>query len=126
MNEGNKSNLSNVEAEASLLGAILIDTDGIVKIADSINAEDFSDKKHEYIYEAIAYLYNNHSAIDVLTLAEQLKSNGKLDLIGGPSYLAELTNFVPTATHIEQYAEIVAQKAMRRKLIRYKKMTITH
>jgi len=117
MNEGNKSNLSNVEAEASLLGAILIDTDGIVKIADSINAEDFSDKKHEYIYEAIAYLYNNHSAIDVLTLAEQLKSNGKLDLIGGPSYLAELTNFVPTATHIEQYAEIVAQKAMRRKLI---------
>lgn len=120
MDEGkksNNSNLSNVDAEASLLGAILIDSDGIVKIADGINAEDFSDKRHEYIYEAIAELYNNHSAIDVLTLAEQLKTNGKLDLIGGPSYLAELTNFVPTATHIEQYADIVAQKAMRRKLI---------
>jgi replicative DNA helicase len=121
MDEGNntkaKSNISNVDAEASLLGAILIDSDGIVKIADKISADDFSDKKHEYIYEAIAELYNSHSAIDVLTLAEKLKSNSKLDLVGGPSYLTELTNFVPTATHIEQYADIVTQKAMRRKLI---------
>ncbi|MEI6249060.1 MAG: replicative DNA helicase [bacterium] len=121
MDEGKKiklnSNLVNVDAEASLLGAILIDSDGIVKIADSISAEDFSDKKHEYIYEAISYLYNNRSAIDILTLAEELNSNSKLDLVGGASYLTELTNFVPTATHIEQYADIVAQKAMRRKLI---------
>ena len=121
MDEGNKtkagSNISNVDAEASLLGAILIDSDGIVKIADRLSPDDFSDKKHEYIYEAIAELYNSHSAIDVLTLAERLKSNAKLDLVGGPSYLTELTNFVPTATHIEQYADIVTQKAMRRKLV---------
>lgn len=121
MNEGNNkknnSKLVNLDAEASLLGAILIDSDGIVKIADSINSTDFSDKRHEYIYEAISELYNNRSAIDVLTLAEQLKSNGKIDLVGGPSYLSELTNYVPTATHIEQYAEIVAQKSIRRKLI---------
>lgn len=120
MDEGNtktSENLFNLDAEASLLGAILIDSDGIVKIADYISQDDFYDKRHQYIYEALADLYNNHSAIDVLTLADRLKSKGNLDLVGGPSYLTELTNYVPTATHIEQYADIVAQKAMRRKLI---------
>lgn len=107
----------NTEAEASLLGAILIDSDAIVKIADSITAIDFFDKRHERIYEAVVQLYEKRKAIDVLTLADQLKNNGYLELVGGPAYLAELTNFVPTAAHAEQYAEIVAQKAMRRRLI---------
>jgi replicative DNA helicase len=62
-------------------------------------------------------LYEDHSSIDVLTLSDRLKSNDYLDLIGGASYLTELTNFVPTASHVEQYAEIVAQKALRRRLI---------
>src|SRR5262249_54858982 len=57
------------------------------------------------------------SPIDVLTLADQLKNNGYLDHVGGPAYLTELTNFVPTAAHVEQYADIVAQKALRRRLI---------
>lgn len=86
----------NTEAEASLLGAILIDSDAIVKIADTVSAADFFDKRHERIYEAIMKLYDSHSAIDVLTLADQLKNNGYLDNVGGPSYLTELTNFVPT------------------------------
>jgi replicative DNA helicase len=107
----------NTEAEASLLGAILIDTDAIVKIADSITANDFFDPRHQRIYEAISQLYERHEAIDVLTLADRLKNNGYLDSIGGPSYLTELTNYVPTAAHVEQYADIVAQKAMRRRLI---------
>jgi replicative DNA helicase len=105
------------EAEASLLGALLIDSEAIVKIADQIKSIDFFDKKHERIYEAISSLYEHHKAIDVLTLADQLKNGGYLDIIGGPSYLTELTNFVPTAAHVEQYADIVAQKAMRRRLI---------
>jgi len=107
----------NTEAEASLLGSILIDSDAIVKIADSIGAIDFFDKKHERIYEAMNQLYERHEAIDVLTLADTLKNNGQLDLIGGASYLTELTNFVPTAAHVEQYADIVTQKSMRRRLI---------
>lgn len=107
----------NTDAEASLLGAILIDTDAIVKIADSIIADDFFDPKHQHIYEAIVALYEKRQAIDVLTLSDQLKNMGFLDLVGGPSYLTELTNFVPTAAHVEQYADIVAQKAMRRRLI---------
>lgn len=107
----------NVEAEASLLGALLIDSDAIVKIADAVNAHDFFDPRHKRIYEAITQLYERHEAIDVLTLADGLKNSGQLDAVGGPSYLTELTNFVPTATHVEQYADIVAQKALRRRLI---------
>ena len=107
----------NIEAEASLLGAILIDTDAIVKIADKISVDDFYDQKHARIYEALRALYEKRSAIDVLTLSDQLKGNGFLDMVGGPSYLTELTNFVPTAAHVEQYADIVAQKALRRRLI---------
>ncbi|HEY4964080.1 MAG TPA: replicative DNA helicase [Candidatus Saccharimonadales bacterium] len=107
----------NLEAEASLLGAILIDSEAVVKIADSVNAEDFFDKKHQYIYEAILQLYEERSAIDVLTLSDKLNSNGHLELIGGPGLLTDLTNFVPTAAHVEQYAEIVSQKALRRRLI---------
>jgi replicative DNA helicase len=107
----------NIEAEASLLGSLLIDSDAIVKIADSVGAADFFDKRHERIYEAIITLYERHSAIDVLTLSDQLKNSGYLQGIGGSGFLTELTNFVPTASHVEQYAEIVAQKAMRRRLI---------
>lgn len=107
----------NAEAEASLLGALLIDSDAIVKVADTVAPGDFYDKRHQRIYEAILQLYENHDAIDVLTLSDRLKNNGHLDQIGGAAYLTELTNFVPTAAHVEQYADIVAQKAMRRRLI---------
>jgi len=107
----------NSEAEASLLGALLIDSDAIVKIADQVSATDFFEPRHRYIYEAIQQLYEQHKAIDVLTLTDKLRNNGYLDSVGGASYLTELTNFVPTATHVEQYADIVAQKSLRRRLI---------
>jgi replicative DNA helicase len=112
-----KAQPQNTDAEASLLGAILIDPDAIVKIADHITAEDFFDTKHLRIYEAVTQLYEKRSPIDVLTLADQLKNNGYLDLVGGPTYLTELTNFVPTAAHAEQYADIIAGKAVRRRMM---------
>ena len=105
------------DAEASLLGAILIDGDAVVKVADKIFPNDFFDTKHKQIYQAIVELYEKRSPIDVLTLSEQLKNNGYLDLIGGPSFLTELTNFVPTAAHAEQYADIVTQKSIRRRMM---------
>ena len=107
----------NTEAEASLLGALLIDSDAIVKIVDTINAQDFYELRHQRIYDAISKLYERHDAIDVLTLTDRLKNDGYLQEVGGPAYLTELTNFVPTAAHVEQYADIVAQKALRRRLI---------
>ena len=108
----------NTEAEASLLGAVLIDTDAIVKIADTVSKEDFYEDRHKRIYEAVLQLYEKHSPIDVLTLSDQLRGTGFLDMVGGASYLTELTNFVPTAAHVEQYAEIVSQKSLRRRLIK--------
>ncbi len=116
--QGNrKEQPQNTEAEASLLGAILIDSDAIVKVADSVSGDDFFDARHKHIYTAIEKLYERREPIDVLTLADQLKNSGVLEVIGGASYLTELTNFVPTAAHAEQYADIVSQKAMRRRLI---------
>jgi replicative DNA helicase len=112
-----KQQPQNTEAEASLLGAILIDNDAIVKIADTVRPNDFFDKRHQRIYEAVMALYERRQSIDILTLADQLKNTGMLDIIGGAGYLTELTNFVPTASHVEQYADIVAQKALRRRLI---------
>ena len=108
----------NLEAESSLLGAILIDADAIVRVADIVSVDDFYDERHQRIFEAIMKLYEKHSPIDVLTLSDQLKSSGFLDIVGGATYLTELTNYVPTAAHVEEYANIVAQKAIRRRLIK--------
>jgi replicative DNA helicase len=106
-----------LEVEASLLGSLLIDGDGFIKISDQIDAVDFFDQRHRVIFTAMRSLYDKRSQLDILTLSEQLKSAGRLDEIGGASYLTELTNTVPTAAHLEQYAEIVADKAIRRRLI---------
>lgn len=108
----------NTDAEASLLGAVLIDSDAMVKIADQIRVSDFYDERHQRIYEAARHLYELHQPIDVLTLTDQLKSTNMLDTVGGAAYLTELTNYVPTAAHVEKYADIVSQKALRRRLIK--------
>lgn len=108
----------NLEAEASLLGSLLIDSEAIVKIADVVSSDDFYDPKHSLIFGAIKKLYDKRKPIDILTLSDQLTSNSNLDDAGGAGYLAELTNFVPTAAHAEQYAEIVVNKALRRRLIK--------
>lgn len=108
----------NLDAEASLLGAVLIDNEALVKIADKVQPEDFYDDRHQRIYESIMQLYEKRSPIDVLTLSEQLKSTGFLEHVGGASYLTQLTNFVPTASHVENYADIVTQKSLRRRLIK--------
>lgn len=105
-----------LESEASVLGAILIDNDALVKVADNLDPEDFYDQRHRYIYEAIQALYEDNKPIDVLTLANQIKINGNLDDVGGAGYLTELTNFVPTASRVEAYASIVSEKSLRRRM----------
>jgi replicative DNA helicase len=107
----------NLDVEASLLGSLLIDGEAFLKISDTIQADDFFDKRHNLIFMAMRTLHEKRSPIDILTLSEQLKNDSNLDLIGGATFLTELTNVVPTAAHLEQYAEIVAEKAIRRRLI---------
>lgn len=111
----------NIDAEASLLGSLIIDSNAFIKIADSLAPEDFFDQQHRLIFGAMRALHDKRSPIDILTLSEQLKSSDQLDRVGGASYLTELTNFVPTAAHVEKYAEIVADKAIRRRLINVSK-----
>lgn len=108
----------NLDAEMSLLGAVLIDEDVLANITDKIKAIDFYDKRHESIFAAMIRLYERHQPVDLLTLSDELKRRDELELIGGSAYLTELTNYVPTAAHAEAYAELVAQKAVRRRLIK--------
>jgi replicative DNA helicase len=107
----------NLDVEASLLGSLLIDSDAFIKIGDMVRAEDFFDVHHSKIFAAMRALHDKRSPIDILTLSEQLKNADQLEAVGGAGYLTELTNFVPTAAHLEQYAQIVADKAIRRRLI---------
>ncbi|MBA3757711.1 replicative DNA helicase [Candidatus Saccharibacteria bacterium] len=107
----------NLDIEASVLGSLLIEGESFVKIADLLNPEDFYDEKHRRVFASMRMLHDKRSPVDILTLSEQLKAEGQLDAVGGAGYLTELTNFVPTAAHLEQYAQIVADKAIRRRLI---------
>ncbi len=108
----------NIDAEMSLIGALMIDTDAVVRIADNVDIKDFYEERHQRIYEAIRKLYEHGRPIDILTLSNQLKDDGFLEVVGGATYLSELTNYVPTAAHVEHYADIVAEKALRRRLIK--------
>jgi replicative DNA helicase len=108
----------NVDAEMSLLGAILIDEEVLADISQHVKANDFYDKRHGIIYDAVMRLYEKHKPVDLLTLTDELKRKSELETIGGSAYLTDLTNYVPTAAHAEAYAEIVGQKAIRRRLIK--------
>jgi replicative DNA helicase len=108
----------NLDAEMSLLGAVLIDEDTLADISEHVKPHDFYDRRHGLIYDAMMRLYEKHKPVDLLTLTEELKKKNDIETIGGSAYLTELTNYVPTAAHAEAYAELVAQKAIRRRLIK--------
>jgi len=108
----------NIDAEMSLLGAVLIDEEVLSDISEHVTVRDFYDKRHSAIYDAMMRLFEKHKPVDLLTLTEELKKKSELDVVGGSAYLSELTNYVPTAAHAEAYAELVSQKAVRRRLIK--------
>lgn len=108
----------NLDAEKSLLGAVLIDEETLADISEHVTAKDFYEKRHSIIYDGMMRLYEKHKPVDLLTLTDELKRKKELDTVGGSAYLTELTNYVPTAAHAEAYAELVAQKAVRRRLIK--------
>ena len=108
----------NLDAEMSLLGAVLIDEEVLSDISDKLRANDFYDKRHVLVYDAMMRLYERHQPVDLLTLSDELKKRSEIDIIGGSAYLTELTNYVPTAAHAQSYADIISQKATRRRLIK--------
>lgn len=110
----------NIEAEQSLLGALLIDKDAIANVSEMLRPENFyKTEQHGSIYSALITLYEKREPIDVVTVTEKLKQMGYLDKVGGPAYLTELVNMVPTAAHVETYAKIIREHAMRRTLISF-------
>lgn len=107
----------NLEAEMSLLGAILLDKEAMPRIADMVTSSDFYKYAHAEIYDTISELYSKSEPIDILTVGGRLEEKGQLEGVGGRSYLVKISNAVPTTLHIQQYASIVQRKATLRKLL---------
>jgi replicative DNA helicase len=107
----------NIEAEMSLLGAILLDKEAMFKIVDKIEAEEFYANKHGKIFATMMELHSKNEPIDVLTLSNKLTNKNIIEQVGGHSYLVQLSNAVPTAAHIDEYANIIRRKATHRKLL---------
>jgi len=105
------------EAEESVLGALLLDKDAIIAVAEILNPDDFYSDKHRDIYECCLELFEERVPIDVLTVTNKLKKKKVLKKVGGASYLAEIVNKVPTAAHVEHYGRIVKDRATKRSLM---------
>lgn len=108
----------NIEAEQSVLGSLLIDKETIIRVGDIITPDDFYKESHKIIYETMVELFERHEPIDLLTLTARLEDKKELEKIGGRSYLASLTNIVPTAANVVHYAHVVQKKATLHRLIR--------
>ena len=107
----------NYEAEAGVLGSILIDKEAILKVADLVSPEDFYRESHSAIFDAMLALYAKSEPIDLISLSDRLNDNGALEKSGGQTYLAQLAETVPTASHVFHYAKIVQRDATLRRLI---------
>jgi replicative DNA helicase len=108
----------NAEAEKSVLGAILIDSESLYNIQELIAPDDFYESKNGIIYEIFLKLNEKSRPIDLLTLKNELKKIKKLKQVGGATYLSELVEQVPTSANIEEYARIIKENSIRRRMIR--------
>lgn len=105
------------QAEASILGAILIDRDSLSEVIEFVRPEYFYSEANGQIFGAMMALFEKHQPVDIVTLTAQLKKDGVYKNVGGTSYLSELTNVVPTSAHVEEYARIVTDTYVKRRLI---------
>ena len=107
-----------IVAEKSVLGAIMLSDAILPEIMTIIRPQDFYEPAHQTIFTAILNLYDNHKSIDLVTVTAMLREMKALKDVGGGAYLAELTNFVRTTSHAKDYAEIIEQNSLRRKLVK--------
>jgi replicative DNA helicase len=106
-----------LDAEESVLGALMMDKNAVIRVADILRPEDFYKRAHQLIYSAIVALYEKSEPIDALSLSNKLKESSELETIGGTTYLTSLVNSVPTASNALHYAKIVRHKKILRDLI---------
>lgn len=107
----------NIEAEQSVLGALLLDREAIIKVADILKPKDFYQKNHRIIFESIMHLYEKGEPVDLMNVSNRLSSTKQLEEIGGKGYLTNLVNTVSTPAHVASHAKIVHQKRVLRDLI---------
>ena len=108
----------NEEAERSVLGAAMLNKEVLFDILEEVKEDDFYNESHKEIFRAIWELYRKNSAVDMLTVCEELKSRQSLDMVGGRAYIATLTAEVPSTANGREYAKIIAEKAIMRQMIR--------
>lgn len=108
----------NIEAEQSVIGAMLIDKTSIAMALEVLKSEDFYKDAHKIIYSTILDMFQKDIAVDLITLGEYLKSTERLDSVGGITYITEIYNSVPSTANLGSYIKIVEEKAMLRRLIR--------
>lgn len=107
-----------VPLEEAVIGALMLDREALVIVMEILKPESFYTEAHQHIYRAVLNLYRNSRPIDLLTVTEQLKTDGNLDKIGGGYYLVELSNRVASAANIEYHARIIEQKHIQRQIIK--------
>ena len=107
------------ELEEAVLGALMIEKDAYSLVSEILRPESFYEHRHQLIYAAITDLAIQQKPIDILTVAEQLRSRGNLEEAGGPFYITQLSGKVASSAHIEYHARIIAQKALARELITF-------
>ncbi|MBX5466003.1 MAG: replicative DNA helicase [Firmicutes bacterium] len=105
------------EAEASVLGAMLLHPEAVAKAMEILEPGDFYQQAHQRIFEAMTALFQATQPVDVVMVGEELRRRGELDAVGGLPYLMELAALVPTAAHVEHYAQVIRQASLRRALI---------
>jgi replicative DNA helicase len=109
---------SSVEAEESVLGAVLLDSDAANVALEKLHSEDFYRPAHQAIFDGVLTLFNKNEPVDAVTVAEELRRADMLERVGGLGYLTQLIDAVPTTSNIEHYAAIVEEHALRRRLMR--------
>lgn len=107
----------NDEAERSALGAVMLNKEVLLDVTEEVKPEDFYNESHREIFDAIMNLYRENTAVDMLTVCEELNRRKTLDMVGGRAYIATLTAEVPSTANAGEYAKIVSEKAMLRRLI---------
>ncbi len=107
-----------LELEEAVLGALMLERDALTAVIDILKPESFYRDAHRHIYEAIVQLFNNSEPVDLLTVTNQLRKSGNLEIVGGTYVVTELTTKVNSAANIEFHARIIAENSIKRELIR--------
>ncbi len=107
-----------VDLEEAVLGAIMLEKDALTAVIDVLKPEVFYKEAHQEIFKAITELFNKSEPVDILTVVNQLKLTGRLDIIGGAYYITQLTNRVASSANVEYHSRIIIQKHIQRELIR--------